>query len=327
MGRSLESRPFGRTGEQVSAIGLGGAYLDKYSLTDGVATVRRAVELGVTYFDTAPRYANGASEAILGMALEGRSESYLLATKVGGLMRSPDHHSPDALRAQLWGSLRALRRTQVDVLQVHGVEFACWLDGSAALDEVSSLGDSGDFANAPVMKVLDEAREQGLCRFLGVTADDPGHLARAVADVDVDICMAAYNYNFLFRDAAREVIPLARRKDVAFVNAGIMGPVRSAIGGLSEPAFTEVRLHRLDKPPGWVTPDLHGRLAKLYDLQRESGLPLVELAVRYPLANPDVAVVLVGAGSPAEIEESVAAAAEGPLPADLQQAIEELGPE
>ena len=327
MGRSLESRPFGRTGEQVSAIGLGGAYLDKYSLTDGVATVRRALELGVTYFDTAPRYANGASQVIMGMALEGRSESYLLATKVGGLMRSRDHHSRDALRSQLWGSLRALRRTQVDVLQVHGVEFACWLDGSAPLDQVSSLGNSGDFASAPVMKVLEEAKEQGLCRFLGVTADDPGHLARAVADVDTDVCMAAYNYNLLFRDAAREVMPLARRNGVAFVNAGIMGPVRSAAGGLSEPAFTEVRPHWLDRPPGWVTPNLHGRLAKLYDLQRESGLPLVELAVRYPLANPEVAVVLVGAGSPAEIEESVAAAAEGPLPADLQQAIEELGPE
>jgi aryl-alcohol dehydrogenase-like predicted oxidoreductase len=141
----------------------------------------------------------------------------------------------------------------------------------------------------------------------------------------MDVCLAAYNYNLLFRDAARDVMPLVRQKGVAFVNAGIMGPVRDATGVRSQPGFTEVRPRWLDEPPGWVTPEVHGRLAKLYDLQRESGLSLVEMAVRYPLANPDIAVVLVGAGSPAEIEETVAAAAEGPLPADVNQAIEELG--
>ena len=82
---TLERRPYGRTGEQVTVIGLGGGYLDKHSLAHGIATVHRALELGINYFDTAPVYGQGASQVILGNALEGRTEPYLLATKIGFL--------------------------------------------------------------------------------------------------------------------------------------------------------------------------------------------------------------------------------------------------
>ena len=91
---SLERRPSGQTGEQVTVLGLGGACLDKYSFTDGVATVRLALELGITYFDTAPGYGRGMSQAILGVALDGRSEKHLLATKVGTWRRRPGSGHP-----------------------------------------------------------------------------------------------------------------------------------------------------------------------------------------------------------------------------------------
>ncbi len=106
MTETLERRPYGRTGEQVTVIGLGGAYLDKHSLSDGIATVRRAIELGVNYFDTAPAYGRGASQVIVGSSLEGCTEPYLLATKLGYLATPKDFRSPDALRAQLWDKMR-----------------------------------------------------------------------------------------------------------------------------------------------------------------------------------------------------------------------------
>ena len=126
MTATLELRPFGRTNEQVTVIGLGGGYLDKHSLADGIATVHRALDRGINYFDTAPVYGQGASQVILGNALEGRTEPHLLATKIGFLAQSEAYRSPDALRSQLWESLRALRRSHVDILQIHLAESACW---------------------------------------------------------------------------------------------------------------------------------------------------------------------------------------------------------
>ena len=111
--------PYGQKGDKVSVIGLGGACLDQYSFMDGVATVRRALELGVTYFDTSPSYGRGMSQGILGEALEGRTEKYLLATKIGNLAAPPRFRSNDALRTQLEENLRLLRRDSVDTLQVH----------------------------------------------------------------------------------------------------------------------------------------------------------------------------------------------------------------
>ena len=113
MTEAIEKHPYGNTGERVTVVGLGGAGLGKYSFTDGVATVRRALELGVTYFDTSPAY--GLSQAILGEALEDRSEEYLLATKIGHLAAPARFRSPDGLRVQLEENLRMLRRSSVDI--------------------------------------------------------------------------------------------------------------------------------------------------------------------------------------------------------------------
>ena len=124
MTAEIETRPYGNTGERVTVIGLGGAPLSKSSFADGVATVHRALDLGITYFDTSPGYR--ISQAIYGEALEGRKEKYVLATKVGYL-REPHHfRSMDALHAQIWESLRYLRRDSVDVLQVHECDWRRW---------------------------------------------------------------------------------------------------------------------------------------------------------------------------------------------------------
>ncbi len=69
MTTAIERRPYGRTDEHVSVVVLGGGSLDKHSFADGVATVRRALELGVSYFDTSPYYGSGLSQGIYGVAL------------------------------------------------------------------------------------------------------------------------------------------------------------------------------------------------------------------------------------------------------------------
>ena len=143
MSSELEQRPFGRTGEKVSVIGLGGAALYKHSYELGVATVKHALDLGVTYFDTSPAYgqrspdgrwlAGGISQLIMGEELDGTTRPHLLATKLinytteatGFISRSPAvtvpirYRTVEDCRAQLQDNLRALRRDRVDVLLGH----------------------------------------------------------------------------------------------------------------------------------------------------------------------------------------------------------------
>jgi aryl-alcohol dehydrogenase-like predicted oxidoreductase len=299
MSTTLQRRPFGSTGEGVSIIGLGGAYLDKYSLADGVATVRRALELGINYFDTAPAYGRGASQVVMGKALEGCTEPYMLATKLGYLATPADFRSPDALRAQLWENLRALRRSEVDLLQVHLAEQACWWQDGARKNQLVDHHNDYDFAQAPVMQVLREAKARGVCRLLSITADHAREAAHVLRHVDVDACLVAYDYSLLSRQALRNAVPLARDKGVAYIAAGALKSIGADTGRSPDP--------------------------RLKDLQKSSGLSLVSLGLRYLVADPDISTILVGAATPEELEECVTAVQDGPLPSDLQRGIDELG--
>jgi D-threo-aldose 1-dehydrogenase len=308
-------RPLGSTGERVSVIGLGGSFLDKYSLSQGVATVRRALDLGVTYFDTAPAYGRGASQVIVGRALEGRAEPYVLATKLGACLNTAEsYRSTEVLWAQLHDNLRILRRSAVDILQVHVAEYAhWWQDGVPSMDAILDPDEAYDFANAPIMRVMRDAKAQGLCRFIGITADRAEELADIVRHVDVDVCLLARAYNLLYRHARESVMPLARERGIAYIAAGAFTP-----------GLADVHPEWLAAPPAWLAPEMVSRMARLYDLQRACGLSLVTLAIRYLVADPTISTILVGAASPSELEESVAAAQAGPLPQDLHQAIEDL---
>ena len=312
---ALETRPYGKTGEKVTVIGLGGARLYRESFTDGVATVRRALELGVTYFDTSPGYGPGMSQAILGDALAGRSENYVLATKIGYLGSPARFRSYNALRAQIDDSLRLLLRDSVDTLQIHHVDQHSWWTDRPPVDERALLDPDYDFAGAPAIKVLQDAKTEGLCRFIGISQDSFDGVARILASVDLDTCLPAFSYDILRRGARREVFPIAQARGVAVILGGIFWGGRDV----------EVHCEWLTSRPEWMTPEMRDSTERLYAVQRECGLSMVELSIRYLLADSGFSTILVGAGVPAEIEGCVAAAEKGPLPADLHQVLEELG--
>ena len=309
---ALESRELGKTGEHVTVLGLGCGHISNHSFAEGVATVRRALELGLTYFDTSPFYCNGMSQAVLGEALEGRSEEYVLATKVGRLAKPERLRSKDALFAQFEEGLRLLRRPSVDVLQLHEADWHRYWSDDEDEDMLLNTETDYDFADAPAMQFLREAREQGQCRYIGITGNNPDHLAHVLPHVEVDTCLSAFNYSLINRGVCRKLLPLASRRKVALI-----------LGG----AF--VYEHRAQVQPDWVAStlpaEMRDRTGPLLALQKDSGLSLVTLAIRFLVANPDVTTLLIGATTPAEIEENVAAAEAGPLPPDLHQAVEELG--
>ncbi len=311
---TLPQRPFGRTGENCTALGLGGGFVGFAGFDRSIATVHRALELGVRYLDTSVMYLNGASQPIFGAALAGRTDQPLLATKVGYFKEARHYRSIEAMHVQFRENLRLLRRDAVDVLQMHEADWEQWWSDQPALrpGQLFDLEGSFDFARAPVIQFLREAKARGLCHYIGITGNNARHVGRVLRELDgIDSVLIAYNYHPLNVTAREHILPAAAAKGVAVVVAGVFTFVNSL-------------------PAGWRTEGTYfgknadQQLAALKKLQLASGLPMAELALRFVAADKRIATVLAGAREPAEIEQNVASFLRGPLPADLQAAVEAI---
>lgn len=168
----LATRPLGRTGFAVTVLALGGqGVLERPGREDdAIALIRRAVELGVNYFDTAIKY--GPSRANLGRALDGMRDRVFLAGKVHA-------RDADGARRQLEESLKLLRTDRIDLLQLHDLK-------PGDLEPI--------FAKGGAYEALAGMRDQGLVRFLGVTGHtDPAVLLEAVRRERFDNVLMALN--------------------------------------------------------------------------------------------------------------------------------------
>lgn len=311
----METRPYGSTGVTHPIIGLGGAFLTAESFETGIATVHRALDLGVTYFDTSPMYCRGASQAVLGAALDGVTAPHTLATKLGYFADPLRFHSRDALVTQFEENLRLLRRDRVDTLQLHEADFHHWWSTDTAHSGRLDPGADYDFTAAPALAVLSRLKSEGRCSYAGISGNTADNMRRVLETVNVDTFLLAFNYD-LVRRGARDGLPVSRRKGTAAMVGAIFQR------GL---AFPEPNL--LASPPGWMTPDLLDVYRRIYALHAESGMSLARLGVRFMVGQPEMDVIIIGAKSPDEIAECVAAAEEGPLPDDVVASIEAIASE
>jgi uncharacterized protein len=187
----MQTQTLGRTGVTVSRLGFGGApagltnYLDAYTPEDRaqrntvIAALQRAVELGVTYFDTAPAYGQGASESIYGEALAGLGDDIFVATKIVPDAAGTDHRP--GVRASVEGSLSRLRRDALDLLQVHGSSYGD--------EQVEAL-----LAPGGMVAQMEALRDEGLIRFLGFTTEDNNPAVyRFIASGRFDVMQLCYN--------------------------------------------------------------------------------------------------------------------------------------
>jgi aryl-alcohol dehydrogenase-like predicted oxidoreductase len=198
--KPLAKRPFGRTGVEVSAIGLGCFPLGALPKEeDGVALAVRALDGGCTYLDTAPSYSNGQSERRVGLAIRGRPrDSFFLATKT-------HTRSASAARRDLEESLGRLGVERIDLVQVHAVK-----DDD---DLEAALAPKGPLA------ALAGAREEGLVRFIGVTGHaDPAVVRKTFERWAFDSvlfpmnCVDPHHLSFV-----KEALPAAVKKGLARV--------------------------------------------------------------------------------------------------------------
>ena len=186
----MEYVEFGRTGRRVSRIGFGGAvaglknYLHEYdpdrdeSRKGVIAAIDKDLELGVTYFDTAPGYGNGRSESMFGEALKAvNPKDIFLATKL------PYGDRDHVLRSAA-ESLKRLGRDQIDLLQIHGNSYS-----HEQVDFI--LGKNG------MLAAMEELKKQGAVRHLGFTTEDNNDaIYRLMQSGRFDAIQMCYNFIF-----------------------------------------------------------------------------------------------------------------------------------
>src|SRR3989442_10462590 len=186
----MERRPLGRTGLEVSVLGMGGLFISRIGAADrddARRAVHRALELGVSYADTAPSYLD--SEEVLGYALADAPRACYLSTKLGGRPQPFDPKDKDGLRRSVEESLRLLRRDHIDVLFVHEPDRPGQYD----------WWDDDDRFDGPVNDLLDELKTEGLVRFTGLGGTTAYELARVMAAGRYDVVLTAFNYSLLWR--------------------------------------------------------------------------------------------------------------------------------
>ncbi|MFF2050815.1 aldo/keto reductase [Leifsonia sp. NPDC058194] len=311
------TRAYGRGGLEVGPIGYGAAALGELyeprPADEWPRIVPTAWEAGIRYFDTAPHYGLGVSEERLGAGLrEHPRDDYVLSTKVGRVLEpNPDYRPGDTDIANLFATPATLRRrfdySRDGVLR--SVEDSLRRLGVDRID-VLFVHDPDEHEREALdgaFPALEELRSQGVIRSYGAGMNQSAMLTRFVRETDLDIVMCAGRYTLLDHGAEADLLPAALERGVSVAVAAVFN---SGILATDRPLATA----RFDY--GAAPAALVERADRIADIAEPYGVTVPQLAVQFPLRNPAVSTVVMGADSAAQIERN-ASLADAPVPDDL----------
>ncbi len=296
---------------RLTAMGFGGAPLGNLyraiSEAEAQATLEAAWAAGIRYFDTAPQYGLGRSEARFGQAIArfGR-DNLVLSTKVGRLLLdcAPDEVTPEAfvdvpqkrivfdytydgVMRSYDASRDRLGVANADILLVHDVD-AFSHGGSREVSDakVRELFDGGGY------RALSELRAAGEIAAIGAGVNEWQVCERLLSLGDFDCFLLAGRYTLLEQEALDSFLPLCVARDVGIIlggpyNSGILatGPVAGA---------------KYNYAP--AAPEVLARVGRIEAVCRAHGVRLIEAALQFPMHHPAVRTVIPGAMAPAEVE-------------------------
>ena len=292
----MQHANLGRTNLRLSTLGLGTVQLgmaygwDHQPPSDhrAIGLIRRALDLGINYIDTAPAY--GRSESLVGRACAGLSCRPVIATKLS--IRDSDSAqllTGQVLRQSVEQALRqSLQTLGVDVLE---------------LVQLHSLDTR--FATPELMDLLAQYCQRGWVRYWGITTYGEEAPLDALDHPEL-ICALQIPYSALDRRMERKVLPRAQEQGTGVVLRSIF--------------LQGVLSHRLDSLPAALT-DLAPLAAPLLRLARDAGMELTELALRFAAFAPGAHSAIFGTTSVSELEANIRAVEAGPLPPDLVAAV------
>lgn len=280
----METRTLGQSGVAVSVLGLGtwpmgGEWWGGADDAESVRTIHRALDLGVTLFDTAEAYAAGHAEEVLGKALAGRREQAVIADKV-----APNHFEPAQIEAAFEDSCRRLQTDSIDVYFLHWPNI--------------------DLPIGAAMETLERLRTAGRIRAIGVSNFTSREMRAAGEFGQIDVLQPPYNMFWRFIEG--DQLPSCQQQGI-----GIMAYSGLAQGLLTGNFTPETTFPEGDKRPTTVLfqPGIYERclaaVEALRPIAHRAGLTAPQLAIAWLLARPGVSTALVGARTVPEIEENV----------------------
>ena len=299
----MEYRPFGQTGIEVSAIGVGcweiGGGYGSIEEQEFSAAVHTALDQGITCFDTAEAYGFGASERSLAKALGDRRKDAVVVTKFGiGYKEAPNYRdsSRERVMVSIEKSLKNLNTDYVDVYMVH------WPDINTPFEET--------------MRALDDIVQQGKARAIGISNFRREQIETSMTTRRVDV--AQYCWNMFDRRMDREILPYCREH-----NMGVMAYGSLAYGLLTgtfraDMTFDEGDWRARQGRMGGINlfqtmfgpehfPNNIKAVEELKGMAAGYDKSLPQFALRWTLSHPVVSTALVGCRKAAEVEDNVGA--------------------
>jgi myo-inositol catabolism protein IolS len=313
-GMAIGNRVFGKTGWRVSQVGLGCWQFGGAIMLDGkpegwsgisdeesTATIKRAVELGINFFDTADMYGWGRSEEVLGRTLKeiGHRDRQYIATKVGFWHDDQNcrtrHESKDYILNACDASLRRLQTDHIDLYQCHLWRTERWME---FLDAFETL------------------QTQGKIRFYGVSTNRLSLIQHF--DERKRLAAVQSNYNLLNRHIEQDILPYCREHGIAFIASGPL-----ARGKLSGRFTRNQKFDADDIRNRWLDNDHResfehdiNLVDRLKPIAEKSGFTMAELAVKFVLTQVGVSTTIPGAKNRRQVERNVAASVLPPLTRD-----------
>lgn len=297
----MEYRKLGTSGMYVSAIALGNWATHGETVDQDLATecVQKALDLGITTFDTADAYAGTKAESMLGEALKGvRRQGVEIMTKAffpTGPGKNDRGLSRKHVMESINGSLRRLQTDYVDVYQAHRYDYETPLE--------ETMGAFADIVHA------------GKAHYIGVsewTVEEIRAGAALAAELGIGLVSSQPQYNMLWRVIEPEVVPACEELGITQVcwSPLAQGVLSGKYGGSTVPAGSRFSGDDggLKTEHRFMQPEVLERVEKLMPIAEDLGVPLATLAVAWVLANPNVSAAIVGASRPEQLDVTVKAA-------------------
>jgi aryl-alcohol dehydrogenase-like predicted oxidoreductase len=308
----MHYRTLGRTGIQVSPYALGAMMfgaIGNPDHEDSTRIIRRALDAGINFIDTADMYSYGESEEIVGEALKGRRDNVVLATKVNGAMGDDPNQRGTSRRwimTEVENSLRRLQTDYIDLYQVHRLDPTVDIEEtlSALTDlvrsgKVRAIG-SSSFPASDMVEAQWASARRGLERF---RTEQP-------------------TYSILSRGIEREVLPVAERYGIATI---VWSPLAQGMLTGRVRKGQETDLRRASYFSHISDERRIDAVEQLIPVADEAGIKLTHLAMAFAIAHPGVTSALIGPRTMEQFDDLLAGA-EVLLPDDVLDKIDEIVP-